>query len=195
MISVSYTHLDVYKRQLHPPLIAMDDASTGYGEEPVLRRLSLSISDDDRIGLLGANGNGKSTFAKLVSGRLKALGGSVRRSSKLEVGFFAQHQIDDLDPQATPYQCVAALMREATEAKIRAKCAQLGFPNVKADTKAVSYTHLEHNIELVQIDFNCRFHIWILQLAGERGAVCGGRPVNLTERRRGGRVDVEGSKP
>jgi ATP-binding cassette subfamily F protein 3 len=102
-----------------------------------LRRLSLSISDDDRIGLLGANGNGKSTFAKLVSGRLKALGGSVRRSSKLEVGFFAQHQIEDLDPQATPYQCVAALMREATEAKIRAKCAQLGFPNVKADTKAV----------------------------------------------------------
>jgi len=130
-------HLPSPQRPLHPPLIAMDDASTGYGEEPVLRRLSLSISDDDRIGLLGANGNGKSTFAKLVSGRLKTLSGSVRRSSKLEVGFFAQHQIDDLDPQATPYQCVAALMREATEAKIRAKCAQLGFPNVKADTKAV----------------------------------------------------------
>jgi ATP-binding cassette, subfamily F, member 3 len=107
-----------------------------YGEEPVLRRLSLTISDDDRIGLLGANGNGKSTFAKLVAGRLKAHSGSIRRSSKLEVGFFAQHQIDDLDPTATPYQCVALLMREATEAKIRTKCAQLGFPNVKADTTA-----------------------------------------------------------
>jgi ATP-binding cassette, subfamily F, member 3 len=101
-----------------------------------LRRLSLTISDDDRIGLLGANGNGKSTFAKLVSGRLKATAGSIRRSSKLEAGFFAQHQIDDLDPKATPYHCVAALMREAPEARIRTKCAQLGFPNVKADTTA-----------------------------------------------------------
>ena len=101
----------------------------------MLKRLSLNISDDDRIGLLGSNGNGKSTFAKLVAGRLQAQGGGVRRSSKLEVGFFAQHQVDDLDEKATPYQCVAELMREATEAKIRAKCAQFGFPNVKADTK------------------------------------------------------------
>jgi len=129
-------HLPSPRRPLSPPLVAMEDASTGYGEEPVLRRLSLTISDDDRIGLLGANGNGKSTFAKLVSGRLKPQGGSIRRSPKLEVGFFAQHQIDDLDPKATPYQCVALLMREATEARIRTKCAQLGFPNVKADTAA-----------------------------------------------------------
>jgi ATP-binding cassette subfamily F protein 3 len=128
-------HLPSPHKPLSPPIVAMDDASAGYGDVPVLRHLSLNISDDDRIGLLGANGNGKSTFAKLVAGRLKALGGSVRRSSKLEVGFFAQHQVDDLDEKATPYQCVAALMREATEAKIRAKCAQLGFPNVKADTK------------------------------------------------------------
>ena len=69
-------------------------------------------------------------------GRLKATAGSVRCSSKLEVGYFAQHQIDDLDPLATPYQCVASLMREGIEAKIRTKCAQLGFPNVKADTQA-----------------------------------------------------------
>jgi ATP-binding cassette subfamily F protein 3 len=129
-------HLPSPRRPLSPPLVAMEDASTGYSEEPVLRRLSLTISDDDRIGLLGANGNGKSTFAKLVCGRLKADGGSIRRSSKLEVGFFAQHQIDDLDPKATPYHCVALLMREATEARIRTKCAQLGFPNVKADTTA-----------------------------------------------------------
>src|ERR1700730_15310159 len=129
-------HLPSPRRPLNPPLVAMEDASTGYGEEPVLRRLSLTISDDDRIGLLGANGNGKSTFAKLVAGRLNALGGSIRRSSKLEAGFFAQHQIDELDPNATPYECLASLMREATEAKIRTKCAQLGFPNVKADTAA-----------------------------------------------------------
>ena len=129
-------HLPSPQKPLSPPLVAMDDASTGYGEVPVLRQFSLNISDDDRIGLLGANGNGKSTFAKLVSGRLKATAGSVRRSSKLEVGYFAQHQIDDLDPLATPYQCVASLMREGIEAKIRTKCAQLGFPKVKADTQA-----------------------------------------------------------
>ncbi len=61
--------------------------------------------------------------------------GGVRRSAKLEVGFFAQHQVDDLDEQATPYQCVQPLMKNASEAQIRGKCAQIGFPNVKADTK------------------------------------------------------------
>jgi ATP-binding cassette subfamily F protein 3 len=128
-------HLPSPQKPLSPPIVAMDDASVGYGEDPVLRRLSLNISDDDRIGLLGSNGNGKSTFAKLVAGRLGAQGGSIRRSSKLDVGFFAQHQVDDLDEKATPYQCVAELMRDATEAKVRGKCAQFGFPNVKADTK------------------------------------------------------------
>ncbi len=128
-------HLPSPQKPLSPPIVAMDDASVGYGGEPVLKRLSLNISDDDRIGLLGSNGNGKSTFAKLVAGRLEAQGGTVRRSSKLQVGFFAQHQVDDLDETATPFQCVAELMREATEAKIRGKCAQFGFPNVKADTK------------------------------------------------------------
>ncbi|WP_036259210.1 ABC-F family ATP-binding cassette domain-containing protein [Methylocapsa aurea] len=128
-------HLPSPQKPLSPPIVAMDDASVGYGETPVLKRLSLNISDDDRIGLLGSNGNGKSTFAKLVAGRLSAQAGTVRRSSKLEVGFFAQHQVDDLDEKATPYQCVAELMREGTEAKIRGKCAQFGFPNVKADTK------------------------------------------------------------
>jgi ATP-binding cassette subfamily F protein 3 len=129
-------HLPSPKKPLSPPLVAMEGASAGYGAEPVLRRLSLVISDDDRIGLLGANGNGKSTFAKLAAGGLKAQGGSIRRSAKLETGFFAQHQIDDLDPKATPYQCVALLMREAVETRIRAKCAQLGFPDTKADTAA-----------------------------------------------------------
>jgi ATP-binding cassette subfamily F protein 3 len=113
----------------------MDDASAGYDGLAVLRRLGLSISDDDRIGLLGSNGNGKSTFAKLVAGRLAPLEGQVRRSQKLDVGFFAQHQVDDLDATATPYQCVAELMPGQLEAKVRARAAQLGFPNVKADTR------------------------------------------------------------
>jgi ATP-binding cassette subfamily F protein 3 len=128
-------HLPSPQKPLNPPIVAMDDASTGYGETPVLKRLNLSIADDDRIGLLGSNGNGKSTFAKLVGGRLDVMGGSLKKSSKMEVGFFAQHQVDDLDEKATPFQCVAELMRDQPEAKIRGRCAQLGFPNVKADTK------------------------------------------------------------
>lgn len=123
------------EKPLKPPIISMERACVGYEGKPVLKNLSLTISDDDRIGLLGSNGNGKSTFAKLVAGRLEAMEGEVRRSAKLEVGFFAQHQVEDLDEGATPYQCVAPLMRGAGEAQIRGKCAQFGFPNVKADTR------------------------------------------------------------
>ncbi len=128
-------HLPSPEKPLKPPIIAMDGASTGYDGKMVLKNLNLTIADDDRIGLLGSNGNGKSTFAKLIAGRLQAMTGSVRRSAKLEVGFFAQHQVDDLDEQATPYQCVQPLMKGASEAQVRGKCAQIGFPNVKADTK------------------------------------------------------------
>ncbi len=123
------------QKPLSPPIIAMENVAAGYDGRPVLQRLSLSISDDDRIGLLGSNGNGKSTFAKLVAGRLPPMSGDLKRSSKLTVGFFAQHQVDDLDLTATPFQCVAALMRDAPESKIRSRCAQMGFPNIKADTK------------------------------------------------------------
>jgi ATP-binding cassette subfamily F protein 3 len=123
------------QKELSPPIIAMESASAGYDERVILSRLSLNISNDDRIGLLGSNGNGKSTFAKLVGGRLKTMSGALRRSSKLEVGFFAQHQIDDLDPNGTPYSHVAPLMIDGTEAKIRSRVAQMGFPNVKADTR------------------------------------------------------------
>ncbi len=122
-------------RPLSPPIVAMERASVGYGETTVLRGLDLVIANDDRIGLLGSNGNGKSTFAKLVAGRLEAMTGSVRRSSKLQVGFFAQHQIDDLDGRGTPYSHIAPLMPGQGEAKIRARCATIGFPNVKADTR------------------------------------------------------------
>jgi ATP-binding cassette subfamily F protein 3 len=123
------------QKPLRPPILSMEDAAVGYGDAPVLQRLSLTISEDDRIGLLGANGNGKSTFAKLVAGRLAPMGGRVTRAARLDVGFFAQHQVDDLDESATPYQCVADLMRGQPQAKIRGRCAQIGFPNIKADTK------------------------------------------------------------
>jgi len=128
-------HLPSPSKPLSPPLITLQEVSVGYDEKSILRRLSLNISDDDRIGLLGANGNGKSTFAKLICGRLIAQEGHITRASRLEIGFFAQHQLDELDPARTPYHYVADRMPEGTEAKFRARCAQLGFPNVKADTK------------------------------------------------------------
>ena len=127
-------HLPSPERPLSPPIVAMDGASTGYDDRPVLSRLSLNISNDDRIGLLGSNGNGKSTFAKLVAGRMPTLGGSLKKSSKMTVGFFAQHQVEELGEALTPYSYVAARMKDGTESKIRGKCAQLGFPATKADT-------------------------------------------------------------
>jgi ATP-binding cassette subfamily F protein 3 len=122
------------ERPLSPPIIAMDHASTGYGDRTIIARLNLNISNDDRIGLLGSNGNGKSTFAKLVAGRLDIVGGSLRRSSKLKVGYFAQHQVDELADAGSAYAIVAARMPGAAESKIRGKCAQLGFPGQKSDT-------------------------------------------------------------
>jgi ATP-binding cassette subfamily F protein 3 len=122
------------ERPLAPPIIAMEDVATGYGETTILKRLNLVIADDDRIGLLGSNGNGKSTFAKLIAGKLNAQSGALRRSSKLKIGYFAQHQLDELSTASTPYRHVADRMADGTEAKIRTRCARMGFPGAKADT-------------------------------------------------------------
>ena len=127
-------HFPSPARPLSPPIVAMEGVSVGYGDTPVLSRLSLSIAEDDRIGLLGSNGNGKSTFAKLVAGRLAAMSGGLRRSQKMLVGYFAQHQLDELGEGGTPYGHVRDLMPEQPEAKVRARCAQMGFPGQKADT-------------------------------------------------------------
>jgi ATP-binding cassette subfamily F protein 3 len=122
------------ERPLSPPLIAMEGVAAGYGERTVLARLNLTILPDDRIALLGANGNGKSTFCKLLGGRLAPLAGELKRPGKLVPAYFAQHQLDELREGATPYAHVAERMPEAPEAKIRARCGRLGFPGAKADT-------------------------------------------------------------
>jgi ATP-binding cassette subfamily F protein 3 len=126
------------QKPLSPPIIAMENVSVGYGDRVVLSKLSLSLSNDDRIGLLGSNGNGKSTFAKLLGGRLEPMSGELRKSSKLEAGFFAQHQVDDLDMNDTPFVALQRLMTEAPESKIRARVAQIGFPSSKSDTKVAN---------------------------------------------------------
>jgi ATP-binding cassette subfamily F protein 3 len=122
-------------KKLSPPIIAMEKVSVGYDGGVVLSRLSLTLADDDRVGLLGANGNGKSTFAKLLAGRLAPMGGKLVRANKLEVGYFAQHQVDELDLGSTPYGAVAERMHGASEAKIRGRAAQIGFPGDRADTR------------------------------------------------------------
>jgi ATP-binding cassette subfamily F protein 3 len=123
------------RKALSPPIIAMERVSVGYGERTVLAKLDLTLSNDDRIGLLGSNGNGKSTFAKLLGGRLDPMSGRITRASKLEVGFFAQHQVDDLELNGTPYSHVAERMRGMPESKIRGRTALIGFSGARADTK------------------------------------------------------------
>ncbi len=127
------------ERLLASPIIKMEGGAAGYrADQPVLRRLDLSIDQDDRIALLGANGNGKSTFAKLVAGRLEPLGGIVRRPAKLVVGYFAQHQLDDLEEGLTPLDQITRLMPEASEAERRTRLGTWGFSVGKAETKAAN---------------------------------------------------------
>jgi len=122
-------------RRLSPPIVTMEKLSAGYDGRAVLSRIDLTLSDDDRIGLLGANGNGKSTFAKLIAGRLMPMAGKMTRANRLQVGYFAQHQIDELEPGGTPYTHVAERMRGEAESKIRGRAAMIGFSGARADAK------------------------------------------------------------
>ncbi len=118
---------------LSPPLIALDRASVGYAAgRPVLSRLDLRLDPDDRIALLGANGNGKTTLARLLAGRLKPMSGEMTRSPKLGCGFFAQHQIEDMRPEASAFDHLAALMGEAPPEAVRARLGGFGFGQEKA---------------------------------------------------------------
>ena len=119
------------------PIVTMQAASVGYAPgKPVLKGLTLRIDADDRIALLGANGNGKSTFAKLLAGRLKVDTGGITIAPGLKVAMFAQHQMDDLRPEETPVEHVRRLMPDAAEAKVRARVARMGLTTEKMATKA-----------------------------------------------------------
>jgi ATP-binding cassette subfamily F protein 3 len=122
--------------ELAPPLIRLDNAVAGYGDKAILKRLNLRIDGDDRIALLGANGNGKSTLVKLLSGRMAPLSGEVFRSGKLRVGYFAQHQSDELNLNWTALQQMQAAMPPGTlEGQVRSHLGRFGFTQPKADTK------------------------------------------------------------
>ena len=125
------------ERPASPPIIRMEGVSVGYAPgRPVLARLNLRIDDDDRIALLGANGNGKSTFAKLVAGDLQPEDGTLTRAPKLATGFFAQHQIEALAPERSALQHVRELMPGAAEARVRSRVARMGLGTEKMDTPA-----------------------------------------------------------
>ncbi len=119
---------------LAPPILALSRASAGYDGRAVLRALDLRIDMDDRIALLGANGQGKSTLAKLLAGRLEVLGGELRRSAQLRVGYFAQHQTDELIAAETPIDHMARALPRATPAQVRAQLARFGLDQARAET-------------------------------------------------------------
>jgi ATP-binding cassette subfamily F protein 3 len=123
------------EKLLSPPIIALDNVSVGYDPaKPVLNRVTLRIDNDDRIALLGANGNGKSTLVKLLAGKLSPFSGKIVRADKLSVGYFAQHQTDELDLDGSSYDHLRRLMPDAPESKVRARVGAIGFSGKAGDT-------------------------------------------------------------
>ncbi len=122
-------------QELRPPLITLDMASVGYAETPVLSRLNLRLDPSDRIALLGRNGNGKTTLARLLAAQLAPMEGGVTRSQKLKVGYFTQYQVEELDGGDTPFQHMARLMKGATPAAVRSQLGRFGFSGDKALTE------------------------------------------------------------
>ncbi len=120
--------------ELSPPIIKLEDVTVGYDGKPVLAALNLRIDQDDRIALLGANGEGKSTLSKLLAGRLTPMEGQIHASSKLRIGYFAQHQVDELYLDETPLQHLRRLRPDEVPAKLRARLAAGGLGAEQAET-------------------------------------------------------------
>jgi ATP-binding cassette, subfamily F, member 3 len=120
--------------RIAPPILTLDRVSVGYDGTPILRNISATIDTDDRIALLGANGNGKSTLAKLLSDRLQPLAGEIRRGPKLRVGYFAQHQTEELTEQETPIDHMARALPRANPSQVRAQLARFGLDADRAET-------------------------------------------------------------
>ena len=138
--SVRFTFPD--PPEMHPPLISINKANIGYGNKPILFQVHETIDADDRIALLGANGNGKSTLMKLIAGKLSPMAGELVKSGKLKIGYFAQHQADELDVTATPYLAMRRrceeLGLETKESVVRGRLGSFGFGVDLADNKISS---------------------------------------------------------
>lgn len=120
--------------ELSPPIVSLEGVAVGYGDRAVLRKLTLRIDQDDRIALLGRNGQGKSTLSKLLAERLTTMEGKITRSSKLRVGYFAQHQVDELHLDETPLDHIRSLRPNEGQAKQRARLAGFGLMEAQAET-------------------------------------------------------------
>ncbi len=124
------------EKAIAPPLARWEKTSVGYAEgQPVLKNITLRMDPDDRIALLGSNGNGKSTFAKLLCGKLPPMGGEMALPNRLTIGYFAQHQLDELSAERTPYSYFAELMPNASESQRRARLGAYGFGAQLADSR------------------------------------------------------------
>src|SRR5271154_1155745 len=115
-------------RPLAPPLVQLEAAAVGYDDKPVLRKLNLRLDVDDRIGLLGVNGAGKSTFAKMIAGALPLQAGEMKREGRIEVGWFHQHQIEALDPDDTPLEIIRRALPDDSESSRRSRLGQFWPP-------------------------------------------------------------------
>src|SRR3954449_4842474 len=123
------------EKTLSPPIIAVDDVTVGYDpRKPVLNRVTLRIDSDDRIALLGSNGNGKSTLVKLLANKLPPFSGTITRAEKISIAYFAQHQLDELSEDGSPYDHVRKLMPDAPETKVRGRVGAIGFSGKAGDT-------------------------------------------------------------
>jgi ATP-binding cassette subfamily F protein 3 len=121
--------------ELRPPLITLDMATVGYGTKPILKRLNMRLDPDDRVALLGRNGNGKTTLARLLAAQLAPMEGGMASSGKMRVGYFTQYQVEELDRDDTPLQHMTRLMSAASQSAVRAQLGRFGFAGLKATTQ------------------------------------------------------------
>jgi ATP-binding cassette subfamily F protein 3 len=149
-------------KPLPPPLVRLEGAAVGYGGPPVLSKLNLRLDPDDRIGLLGVNGAGKSTFARLLASDLTPATGEVRRDRRMSVAWFHQHQIEALDGADTPLSIIRRRLPQESEAQRRSRLAQFGFPAAKVETTVASLSGGERARLLLNLVAMDRPHLLIL---------------------------------
>jgi len=150
------------ERPLAPPLVRLEGASVGYGGPPILSRLNLRLDLDDRIGLLGVNGTGKSTFARMIAGDLPLSAGHIHRDRRIKVGWFHQHQIEAMDGSDTPLEIIRRAMPEASEAQRRSRLAQFGMTVEKVETTVANLSGGERARLLLNMVAMERPHLLIL---------------------------------
>src|SRR5579862_4062563 len=149
-------------RPLAPPLIQLEGAAVGYDGTPVLRNLNLRLDVDDRIGLLGVNGAGKSTFAKMVAGALPLQAGQMKRENRIKVGWFHQHQIEALDPDDTPLDIIRRELPDDSEPSRRSRLAQFGLSFDKQETTVANLSGGERARLLLNLIAMAAPHLLIL---------------------------------